>query len=229
MKLYQYLLSEYGYDEPILTEQLKDNIKLNPNTLRQSIKRLHDKGLIAKVQNGIYFIPSKKPEFGTATLDTDKIVRVKYLKDRDFRIGYKSGINFANTLGLTYQTAAVETIVTNNSSASKREVKIYNKRYIIRKPKVEVNKFNYKILQVLDLLNNYDHYSEIPLEKAKEKILKYLKDVSTNQQEFKKCIDVYPMKTKLKVYELGLLDEIAQREGVIWWFIWLSNYKTIDI
>lgn len=211
MKLYQYLLSEYGYDEPILTEQLKDNIKLNPNTLRQSIKRLSDKRMLQKVQNGIYFIPEKKPMFGSPILDTDKVVQEKYLKNRDSIIGYRSGINFANTLGLTFQTAAVETIVTNNSSAIKREIKIYKKRYIIRKPKVEVNKSNYSILQVLDLLTNYDQYSEEPLEKAKEKILKYLEDVSMNEQEVKEYIDAYPMSTRLKVYELGLLDAIVRR------------------
>jgi DNA-binding transcriptional ArsR family regulator len=215
MELYQYLLDEYGYDEPILTEQLKEKLKLNPSTLRQYIKRLSDKGLLAKVQNGIYFIPKKKPMFGSAVLDTDQIVRKKFLEDRDCIIGYKSGTNFANALGLTSQTAAVATIVTNHASAAKREVNIYKKRFIIRKPRVNVNKSNYKLLQVLDLLNNYEQYSEKPIEMVKEKILSYLEGLSLNEREVKEYLDVYPIKTKLRVYELGLLDAIARRERVV--------------
>lgn len=215
MKLYQYLLDEYGYDEPILTEQLKEELKLNPSTLRQYIKRLSDKGLLAKVQNGIYFIPKKKPMFGSAVLDTDQIVRKKFLEDRGCIFGYKSGTNFANALGLTSQTAAVATIVTNNASSAKREVNVYKKRVIIRKPRVNVNKSNYKLLQVLDLLNNYEQYSEKPLEVAKGKFLSYLEGVSLNEREVKEYLDAYPIKTKLRVYELGLLDAIARRERVV--------------
>lgn len=215
MELYQYLLDEYGYDEPILTEQLKEKLKLNPSTLRQYIKRLSDKGMLAKVQNGIYFIPKKKPMFGSAVLDTDLVVRKKFIEDRDRIIGYKSGTNFANALGLTSQTAAVATIVTNNASAAKRDVSVYKKRFIIRKPRANVNKSNYKLLQVLDLLNNYEQYSEKPLEVAKEKILSYLEGVSLNEQEVKEYLDAYPIKTKLRVYELGLLDAIARRERVV--------------
>ncbi|WP_211655509.1 DUF6088 family protein [Planococcus alpniumensis] len=215
MELYQYLLDEYGYDEPILTEQLKEDLQLNPSTLRQYIKRLSDKGLLAKVQNGIYFIPKKKPMFGSAMLDTDQIVRKKFLENRDRIIGYKSGTNFANALGLTSQTAAVATIVTNNASAAKREVNIYKKRFIIRKPRVNVNRSNYKLLQVLDLLNNYEQYSEKPLEAAKEKVLTYLADVSMNEREVKGYLNAYPIKTKLRVYELGLFDAIARRERAV--------------
>lgn len=215
MELYQYLLDEYGYDEPILTEQLKEKLKLNPSTLRQYIKRLSDKGMLAKVQNGIYFIPKKKPMFGSAVLDTDLVVRKKFIEDRDRIIGYKSGTNFANALGLTSQTAAVATIVTNNASAAKREVSVYKKRFIIRKPRANVNKSNYKLLQVLDLLNNYEQYSEKPLEVAKEKILSYLEGVSLNEQEVKEYLDAYPIKTKLRVYELGLLKSISRRERVV--------------
>lgn len=215
MKLYQYLLDEYGYDEPILTKRLKEELKLNPSTLRQYIKRLSDKGLLVKVQNGIYFIPKKKPMFGSALLDTDWIVRKKFLEDRGCIFGYKSGTNFANALGLTSQTAAVATIVTNNASAAKREVNVYKKRYIIRRPRVNVNKSNYKLLQVLDLLNNYEQYSEKPLEVAKEKILSYLEGVSLSEQEVKEYLDVYPIKTKLRAYELELLDAIARRERVV--------------
>ncbi|AQU79539.1 hypothetical protein AJGP001_09835 [Planococcus faecalis] len=215
MELYQYLVNKYGYDEPILTEQLKEELNLNPNTLRQYIKRLSDKGLLTKVQNGIYFIPKKKPMFGSAVLDTDLVIRKKFLEDRDRIIGYKSGTNFANALGLTSQTAAVATIVTNNASAAKREVNIYKKRFIIRKSRVSVNKSNYKLLQVLDLLTNYEQYSEKPLEAVEENILAYLGDVSMSVREVKEYLSAYPTKTKLRVYELGLFDAIARRERVI--------------
>lgn len=215
--LYDFIVKYYGYNEPVFTNELKEKyemenkLKLNPNTFRQIIKRLTDKGLLIKVENGVYFIPNKNSVLKKPILSVEKIVGRKFLNNQEEIIGYKTGINFANSLGLTTQTASIPTIVTNNTSSNKRVVSFYNKKIIIKKPKTRINSKNYKLLQVLDLLKDFERVSESPIEEAKDKIVNYLKDVSISEEDFKNYLISYPDQTKLKLYESGVYNEIARK------------------
>ncbi|AOM82205.1 DUF6088 family protein [Salisediminibacterium beveridgei] len=211
MKLYRYLLEKYGYDEPIFTDQVKEDLEMNPNTVRQYFKRLADEGKIEKVQNGLYFIPKKQPLFGSPVLNVDRIIQRKFLKNQNKVTGYITGTNFTNQLGLTSQTAAVTTVVTNNTSSIKREVTFYKNKVIIKKPRVLITNENYRLLQVLDLLNDYDRFSEKSLEEGLSSIKRYLNGITIGEEELKSYMHAYPVKTKLKVYESGLYDAITRR------------------
>lgn len=209
--VYDFILEKYGYNEPIFTNDLKKELDMEPSAFRQTIKRLSDKGLITKVEKGIYFIPTKNSVLKNPILSVDKIVEKKFLINQEEVIGYKTGINFANSLGLTSQTASVPTIVTNNTSSTKREVSFYNKKVIIRKPKTKINSRNYKVLQVLDLMKDFERLSEEPMEIAKNRIADYLKDVVISEPEFKNYLKSYPAETKVKLYESGVYYDIAQK------------------
>ena len=209
-EVYKFIVENYKCNEPIFTDDLKEQVNLNPNTFRQTIKRLSDRGLLKKVENGIYFIPRSNSVLKSPKLSVDKIISQKFINKQGRITGYKTGTNFANSLGLTTQTASIPTIITNNTASAKREVKFYNKRVIVKKPKVQINENNYKVLQILDLFNEYERVSEVPLENVKSYITKYLKDVSINERELKVYLKAYPDKTKLKLYESGVYDEITR-------------------
>lgn len=213
--LYDFLVKKYGYSEPIFTSKLKEELDMKPGTFRQKIKRLSDKGLIKKAANGIYFIPSPYSILKNPVLSVEKIVEKKFLREQDEVIGYKTGINFANSLGLTSQTASMPTIVTNNTSSNKREVSFYNKRVIIRKPRKKVTARNYKVFQILDLIEHLERISEEPLSISKYKMINYLKDVEISENEFKEYLNAYPDKTKIKIYEAEIYNEIAQKQRSI--------------
>ena len=215
MKLYRFLVENYGYDEPIFTDEVKEKLSMNPNTFRQQFKRLADKGLIEKVQNGLYFIPKKEPSFGSPTLNVERIIQRKFIKPQNNIIGYITGTNFANKLNLTSQTAAMATVVTNHTSSVQREVTFYKNKVIIKKPRVRITNENYRLLQVLDLLNEYDRYSEKPLSEGAPKITGYLNDFFIEEEDLKTYMSAYPLKTKLKVYESGLFDAITRRQRTV--------------
>lgn len=215
MKFYHYLVETYGYDEPIFTDRVKQELNMNPNTLRQQFKRLADQGQIEKVQNGLYFIPKKKPLFGAPVLNVERIIARRFLKQQQQIVGYITGTNFANQIGLTSQTAAIDTVVTNCTSSAQREVNYYNNKVIVKKPRVRITNENYKLLQVLDLLNDYDRYSEKPLSTGISYVKDYLNGVNIKEEDFKACLNAYPVKTKLKVYESGLYDAITRRQGAV--------------
>lgn len=215
MRFYQFLLDTYGYDEPIFTDQVKEDLPMNSNTLRQQFKRLADKGLVEKVQNGLYFIPKKRPLFGTPVLSVERMIERKFIKPKDKVEGYIVGTNFANRLGLTSQTAAIATIATNQTSSVQREVTFYTNKVIVKKPRVRITNENYKLLQVLDLLNDYERYSEKSLSEGISQLVAYLDGVSFEAETLKTYMDAYPVKTKLKVYESGLFDAITRRQGAV--------------
>ena len=166
-KVYEVIIKEFGYDEPVFTKDLKNRIDMSDAALRQNLKRLSDKGALIKVKNGIYYLPRANSVLKKPRVNLDKVITRKYIKPIDKNvIGYISGINFANQLGLTSQTASVTTIVTNETGRYEHEVTFGKKVVKIKRPKSSINNQNYKILQVLDLLNEFDRLSEIPLENS---------------------------------------------------------------
>ena len=213
-KAYEVILDMYEYNEPIFTTDLQpvlnEQLDLKPSAFRQTIKRLADNGQLEKVQDGIYFIPNPNSILKTQMVSVEKIVVKKFIKKNDCDVfGYKSGVYFANLLGLTSQTASVPTIISNKSKSNKREVKYYNKSIILKKPKVTVNECNYKLLQVLDLFNEFERLSEEPISYASKKVKIYLSDVKIPEKEIKKAVEVYPDKVKNILYETGVFNELT--------------------
>lgn len=211
MDLMNYLLENYGYNEPIFPEDLREKIMGKDTTLRQNLKRLTDREQIIRFDKGIYFIPRPDSLLKKKSLSVNKIIKQKYLYKEDKLIGYRTGIAFANDLNLTTQTPGIIEIVTNKESNIKRVINLKNRRVMLRKPRIEVNEHNYKLLQVLDLLNNYDKYSEKPLESVKQRIIDYVSTCEMKRQEFENYIQNYPQRTKLALYESGLWDELTRR------------------
>ncbi|WP_208560325.1 hypothetical protein [Marinilactibacillus kalidii] len=207
-QVYMFMLKEYGRDEPVFMEVLEKELEMNREELEKQLQQLSGAGKIGKVNETIYFIPRIHSILKNPTLSVDKIIREKYILDKGEIIGYKSGVNFANELGLTSQTASRSIIVTNNTDLPEKEVSFYNKILSIRKAKHKINSENYRIFQILDLLTDFDKLSEEPIEKAKYKFFEYLVDTNVSLEEVIVYLECYPDKTKrvvnkifLKVYD----------------------------
>lgn len=209
-KVFEVIIKEYGYDEPVFTKELKKRIDMTEETLRQNLKRLSDKGSIIKVRNGIYYVPRANSVLKRPRVNLDKVISRRYIMPLDKKvIGYTTGINFANQLGLTSQTASVTTIVTNETARPEYEVVFGKKVVKLKRPKIKINYRNYKVLQVLDLLNEFDRLSEVPLTKSTNIIKQYLKDVDISKKELNEYIRKYPRKTLEYLIEMELYNEFA--------------------
>lgn len=209
-KMYDKLVNYYGFNEPMFTDEMSRLFEMSPVAFRQNIKRLSDQGLLVKVEKGIYFIPKPNSILKTPKLSPDRIIEKKYLKKNGEIIGYKTGVNFSNSLGLTKQTASIPTIISNNTSSKGSEILIYNKQVKIKKPKIEVTTSNYKWLQVLDLLSEFDRYSEYSLLNVTDRLKQYLNDVQLSVTDAVECLGAYSKSTLDKVIETRLLDEITR-------------------
>jgi predicted transcriptional regulator of viral defense system len=205
-------IRKYDNNSPILTDDIYQLFPdVQKGSIRQLLKRLCDKGEIDRVKPGLYYKPKPNRVITLNNLSSNSIIKKKYLGSNAEVYGYKSGMNFANQIGLTTQTASVDTIVSNNVSNKKRRININNSKIIINSPRVTITNMNYKLLQVLDLMNNFENYCEESLEQATPKIINYLFDLKLNVDEIKRCIEAYPLIAQVKFYGSGVFYELITR------------------
>lgn len=171
--LYEYLLDNYKENEPIFLADLQVDGMTRTN-VRQQIKKLTDTGKVKRFDNGIYFLPKKTIFKSGSQLAPEKVLECKYLRDKDERCGYVSGLMFFNQMGLTTQVPMMYEVVSNKATNDYRETSLAKSRVIVRKPKVPVTEKNYKALQFLDMLKDVDVYSEVTGKPLQDRLYRYI-------------------------------------------------------
>ncbi len=211
----EYIINNYELSEPIEQKELyKVFSNIKPITIRQTLRRLADNGMIIRSKNmaGVYFLPNPTRVLSSYNMDFRKYIEQKYLRDSHGNVaGYESGFSIANYLGLTNQVPSVTHIYSNNVGDRKREIEIDNRRFVINTPKIDVTSKNYKFLQILDLITNYDRYSEYPIQKALRIFENYLVDLSLSNEEINQILSCYPIKTQLNYYKMEVDHVITPR------------------
>lgn len=207
----EYIKNNYDNKTPIFVNDIyKEFTEISEGTIRSLFKRFSDAGVLEKVDNGVYALPNKESVLGKATVYVSNVIENKYIRnEKGQRMGYISGINFSNQIGLTSQTASVNTIYSNNVSNKKRMTTLKNSRLIINAPRVEVTDQNYKLLQILDLLNDFEKYSEQDLKTASNKILAFLREIKLKNEEVELIVSNYPLEAQVKFYKIGGANAIA--------------------
>lgn len=220
--LYEYLLDNYKENEPIFLADLQVDGMTRTN-VRQQIKKLTDTGKVKRFDNGIYFLPKKTIFKSGSQLAPEKVLECKYLRDKDGRCGYVSGLMFFNQMGLTTQVPMMYEVVSNKATNDYRETSLAKSRVIVRKPKVPVTEKNYKDLQFLDMLKDVDVYSEVTGKPLQERLYRHMDDAHLSISEMEPYFAYYPDKlyknlveTRViyKDIEEEILLEIKKRDGL---------------
>ncbi|MDA2067872.1 DUF6088 family protein [Bacillus cereus] len=209
-----YLQKNYEENEPIFAQDLTYTFsEFSDAYIRINLKRLYDKGVLKRLEKGVYYFPLKNSILKNALPDIDEVIKEKYLFNENKRIGYKSGINFSNKIGLTTQTASIDSIVANTVADKKRIIKIKNTKLIVRSPRkgILVDDKNYKLLQILDLIDDFNYNSEYDIFEAGATFFNYLIDLQLNMQEIEDYVSKYPLKTQISFYKSGVFYELTQR------------------
>ena len=192
-KLVLECIEQYPKNEPIFIEDIKkyiiqenENNKENKENISKNINvilnRLKKEGIIKAEYKGVYYKPIINM-FGEMGLDHGKLIKLKYLKDRQGNTkGYIVGAKLYNKLGLTTQVPNVTEIVTNECKYHKQ----YDERLrvYINKPKIKITNENYIYLQFIDILSNKENIN-IEVENANEIIYEIIKE---NKLDFEKII-----------------------------------------
>lgn len=202
--LYEYLLDNYKENEPIFLADLQIDGMTRTN-VRQQIKKLADTGKVKRFDNGIYFLPKKTIFKSGSQLAPEKVLECKYLRDKDKRCGYVSGLMFFNQMGLTTQIPMMYEVVSNKATNDYRETSLAKSRVIVRKPKVPITEKNYKVLQFLDMLKDVDVYSEVTGKQLQDRLYRYMDDANLSISEMEPYFSYYPDKLYKNLVETRVI------------------------
>lgn len=205
--LLEFLKSKFGPGKPIFTEDA-ESLGLSAGNLRQQFKKLVDAGELSRFEPGVYFLPDCNHKY--YPISSNMVAEYKYITNGDEIYGYYSGYTFANQLGLCLQVPYKEEIVTNNTTAIAREVKVGEIPFYIRRAKVEVTKDNRNVLQLLDLLKDVEEYTDYCCEdEAPDIIRRHILRNKILRADVDKYIENFPLKTYKYIYDLRLYDVFA--------------------
>ena len=202
--LYEYLLDNYKENEPIFLVDIQIDGMTRTN-VRQQIKKLADTGKVKRFDNGIYFLPKKTIFKSGSQLAPEKVLECKYLRDKDKRCGYVSGLMFFNQMGLTTQIPMMYEVVSNKATNDYRETSLAKSRVIVRKPKVPITEKNYKVLQFLDMLKDVDVYSEVTGKQLQDRLYPYMDDANLSISEMEPYFSYYPDKLYKNLVETRVI------------------------
>lgn len=206
--LNEYLVKEFGYDEPIFINTLEIN-DMSKKALRQAISRLAKTGNLVKFDTGIYYIPKPDRLLKRAYLDTTKVIIRKYITDGREIYGYFTGLSAANQLALTTQVPVQLELCSNRESSKGRTLMIGNRTIRVKRAKTKVTSNNYKILQLLDLLQEAEKLTDLPDEEVVSRLKTNISSEGISREELKKYISLYPGKVAQKIIEWELIYEFT--------------------
>lgn len=201
--LYKYLTENYEQGEPIFAGDISIP-GLSEENLRYHLKRLTDDGILCRFEAGIYYFP-KTDIFGEKmALTADMVALHKYVRRRGRRIGYYSGYALANRMGLSTQVPLTEEITSNFAPAQVRKLTIKNRKYILRRPVVEVTDENVAVLQFLDCLKDLEKCAEEEPEVCGRILTGYARKHSLTKAAVDRFLVNYPLKIYKAIYETGV-------------------------
>ena len=206
--LYEYLKENYKENEPIFISELQYK-NLNMNAIRQQILNLTNKNLLIRYDTGIYFIPGKSIFKTSKTLYQNKVIEKKYISTNDEIVGYFSGLNFANRIGITTQVPNLYEVVSNKATCDYRELKIGSTKIILRKPRTKITKENYLELQFLDMIKEIDNISILDKDENKKIVLNYMNTAKISFAKLQKLLEFYPDKIYKNLYQVGVLNGVS--------------------
>ncbi|MCM1188269.1 MAG: DUF6088 family protein [bacterium] len=201
--LYNYLKENYEPGEPIFAGDIVLP-GLSEENLRYHLKRLTDDGILCRFEAGIYYFPKTDFLGGRMVLTADTVAFHKYVRRRGKRIGYYSGYTLANRMGLSTQVPLMEEITSNYAPAPVRELTIKNRKYILRRPVVEVTDENVTVLQLLDCLKDLEKCAEEEPEVCGRILTGYIREHALTKTVVDRFLTNYPLKIYKAIYETGV-------------------------
>lgn len=207
--LYEYLKANYEPGEPIFSGDIEIP-GLSEENLRYHLKKLTDDGIISRFEAGVYYFPKKDILGERMNLSAETVATHKYIKRRGKRVGYYSGFTLANQMGLSTQVPFTVEITSNYAPAQVRELTIKNRKFIIRRPIVEVTEDNVTVLQFLDCLKDIEKCAEEELDVCGRILSEYARHNAITKKRIDELIANYPVKIYKAIYETGVEYVSAQ-------------------
>lgn len=206
MSLYQSLLEQYGYNEPIVSSEIEYKSYSRP-WIYKEMNKLSDQGMVVRYEKGIYYIPTKTI-LGTSMLDPRKVIEKKYIKDGEDIIGYYSGATLLNQLDLSTQMPNTIELYTNNETSRLRNTTVGNQKVVLRRARTTINTSNAAVLCFLELMNSVP--SSFFDEERKAKVCSFVQQNNISRGDIAQFVKDFPDKVFRTLVESEVIYSVAQ-------------------
>jgi len=203
LMIYEYLKENYALGEPIFAVDIVIE-GISEENLRYHLKKLTDEGLLCRFEPGVYYFPKIDICGEKMSMSIDTVLLHKYIQRKGKRVGYFSGHMLANHMGLSTQVPYTMEITSNYAPAIVREIKIQNRKYVLRRPVVEITEENVAVLQFLDCLKDIYKCAEEDLTVCGKILSIYAQKYEITKEKIDRLIERYPMKVYKAMYETGV-------------------------
>jgi hypothetical protein len=85
-----------------------------------------------------------------------------------------------------------------------REISIKNRKYVIRRPAIEITAENAYVLQLLDCLKDIDKSAEEDMKVCGKILSQYAKEHRITKELVDQFLEYYPIKIYKAIYETGV-------------------------
>lgn len=206
MTLYDALVEKYGFNEPIVSNEITFKSYSRPWIYKQ-LNMLCEEEKLVRYEKGIYYIPTETV-FGKSLLNPRKVIEKKYVNNGKNIIGYYSGIAFQNQLKITTQMSNVIEIYTNNETTNVREVVVGKQKVILRKARTFITNENVGVLSFLELMN--DIVPRALDDEKKSRIIDYINSNGISKNDIISYSKVFPDKVMRNLIESEAIFSVAQ-------------------
>lgn len=206
MEFLQYLIDKFGYNEPILSEEISFNSFSKP-WIRKQLTKLVSSGNLIRFEKGVYYIP-KETALGPSKLNPRKVIEKKYITDQNNKYGYYSGISFLNQIGLSTQVPNIVEIYTNKETAKVRLVNVGTLSVLLRKARTTIDTTNVATQSFLELMNSVS--SSFFDEERRKITAKYINDAGITRDDVVKYAPNFPDKAMRTLVESQVIYDVTQ-------------------
>lgn len=205
MALYEYLIDQYGYNEPILVNELTYEEYSKP-WINKELAALCASGKLIRFEKGVYYAP-KMTVLGPSKLNPQRVIEKKYIASGNEQNGYYSGAFFLNQIGLSTQVPNAVEIYTNAEAAKVREVMVGPMRVILRRARTPINKNNAAVQSFLELMNTV---SPSFFDEERRGITEsFIRDSGITKSDITKYAGVFPDKAMRTLVESEIVYRIT--------------------
>ncbi len=203
------LKNKFGVNQPIFTSEILEEMKeYSRARVFQLLKNAEQEKTIIKFDKGIYYIPTKT-RYGLSLISVEQVIRKKFISNEENVFGIYGGLQMELNFMLTTQVPNTIEVITNHETMFVREIKLKDRKIILRKSRLLITKENADAYTILELFTGIDMKKYFNDTLVQKEIRTFIKDKKIKRKDISSLVRAFPAKTTRNLMESGMIDEFA--------------------
>lgn len=200
---------KFGVNQPIFTNEILEEMsEYSRPRVFQLLKKAEQEKTLIKFDRGVYYIPTET-RYGKSLISVEQVITKRYISNNEDIFGIYGGLQMQQNFRLTYQVPNVIEVITNNETMCVREINIKDRRIILRKSRLAINKENVDAYIILELFTNIDMKKFLNDDFIKKEVVDFIKNRKIKAKDVYAIAGVFPPKAIRNIMEGDIINEFA--------------------